>query len=289
MALQRVTAPDEVVVIAGNDWSSITPYYAQRRALMIRRNLEHTWNEIEPAFARLKGEDVTALILHGEQGGNQHLIDLAVRDFHLDSRPAFRFRDATVYLHEQIRAQTRELLKNVPEIELLEGKPGEVDPRFRRELKLTELLRRYRDDFAQMKPEPFKYFSSFGTGLIEHEGRKFNGAHPDTRIWFKVSAGRHTMATEAGLLPSAYDDKIAKWDQSDGVEIRLEKETAGGGREVLYSRLLNPRDRESDRGIQQIRCEFELAHDGTVVLSIGPGPSGNYARDWALLGPVEIK
>ena len=86
---------------------------------MIRRNLESTWTEIEPAFQRLKGEDVTALVLHGDQAKNQNLIALAVSYFHLDPRPAFRWRDATVLLHEQLRPQTAERLRNVPEIQVL--------------------------------------------------------------------------------------------------------------------------------------------------------------------------
>ncbi len=115
LALRRVVAPDEVMVIVGDDWSSITPYYAERRALMIRRNLEHNWDIITPAFEQLKGEEVTALIMYGEQVRNQTLIDHAVKYFRIDPRPAFRWRDATVWrLHEALSTRDARVAAKYP-------------------------------------------------------------------------------------------------------------------------------------------------------------------------------
>ncbi len=289
LALRSVMAPDEVMVIVGDDWSSMTPYFAQRRAYMIRRNLESTWNEIVPAFERLEGEDVTALVLHGDQVNNQNLIGLAAKYFHIDPRPAFRWRDATVLLHEQIRPQMAAFLRNVPEIELLDPAAADSNMMLRQELEMTKVLHRYQDDFSQIKPTPFKYYSTFGTTVFEYEGRKVYNAHPDTRFWFKTSGGRHTFTAEVGIVPAAYDQKLVEGDRSDGIEVRLEEEMPDGGRNLLFTRAINPRDTEADRGMQRVEHAFELAQDGVVVLTIGPGPQGNYTRDWAMLGPVEIK
>ena len=289
LALRSVMAPDEVMVIAGDDWNSMTPYFAQRRALMIRRSLETTWAEIDPAFDRLAGEDVTALVLHGDQIKNKTLIDLAVKYFHLDPRPAFRWRDATVLLHEQLRPQAAGLLRDVPEIELLNPAATDSDLLRRREIIMSEVLKRFQNDFDQINPKPFKYYTTFGTSQLDFEGRKFYNAHPDFRFWFRVAGGRHMFSAEAALLPEAYTSKIAHGDQSDGVELRLEEEAPDGKRQLLYSRVINPRDNQADRGLQQITQSFVLTHDGVVVLTIGPGPNGSYARDWTILGRVEIK
>ncbi len=221
LALRHVMAPDEVMVVAGNDWSSMTPYYAQRRAFMIRRNVEHTWDMIIPAFEQLKGEDVTALVLFGDQIKNQVLIDLTVKAFHLDPRPAFRCRDATVFLHEQVRSQTRALLLNVPEVEVLGEQPGELDPRFQHKRELTYLLKRYREDFAQMQPAPFKYYTTYGTAHYDYAGGRFIGAHPDTRVWFQLPAGKHTLSAQVALLPAAYDPTVPQGDRSVGIEVRI--------------------------------------------------------------------
>ncbi len=289
LALKSVMAPDEVMVVAGDDWNSMTPYYAQRRALMIRRSLEHTWSEIIPAFDRLKDEEVTALVLHGEQAKNQGLIQLAVEHFHLDPRPAFRWRDATVYVHAQIRPHVSSLLKNVPEIELLDPTPDDSSPLLKHEVETASLLRRFRDDFGQMTPVPFRFYTTYGLSRLDFEGHPAHFAHPDTRLSFHLNAGKHTMMAEVGMDPGAYAQGISFYDRTDGVEIRLEREPPSGGRELLFSRLLNPRDHASDRGLLTLQHAFELSVAGTVVLSVGPGPQGNYARDWTILGKVEFK
>ncbi len=288
-ALRQVMAPREVMVIAGNDWSSLTPYYAQRRALMIRLSLEHTWDMIEPAFAQLQDEDVTALVLFGDQSRNQTLIDLAARYFHIDPRPAFRWRNVVVLLHDQVRPFAAALLQNVPEITLLDPPASASNPLLRHDLATAGLLRRYQDNFQGMTPRPFKFYTTFGTDPFEYDGRKFFSAHPDTRLWFKIPGGPRTFSAEVTILPEAYSPKIAEADRSDGIEIRLEEERPDGVRALLFSQMINPRDVASDRGLRRIEHAFVLAHAGVVVLTVGPGPHGNYARDWAMLGSVEIK
>ena len=287
-ALRRVTAPDDVLVISGNDWSSITPFYAQRRAYMVRVNLETNWNVILPAFEQLKGEEVTALVLHGEQSKNETLIGFAEKYFQIDPRPAFRWRDVTVLLHEQLRPQAAALLRDVPELELLVSAKSDESPLLKRELEVSKVLSRFRTNFAEMKPVPFKYYTTFDLTQFEHEGHKVYGAHPDIRFWFKVGSGRHVFSAEAGMVPGAYGE-VAYRDQSDGVDIRLEEEMPDGTRTLLFERRFNPRDTAADRGLQHIEQAFELQHDGVIVLSVGPGPQGNYARDWAVLGEIEIK
>jgi len=289
LALRSLMAPDEVMVIAGDDWSSITPYYAQRRALMIRRNLETTWSEIEPAFDRLKDEDVTALVLEGKQVENEQLIRSAVVHFHLDPRPAFRWRDATVYVHEQIRPYLPDLLRNIPEIEPGEPETEDSNPLLRHDVETGVLLRRYRDDFSGMQPRPFRYYTTYGTSRFDFEGHQAFNAHPDTRLWFNIPQGNRIFSAEVGVVPGAYDPKLPNSDRTDGIEIRLEREVPGGVKELLFSRLLNPRDVESDRGLLHIEHAFDLGQPGVVCLSIGPGPHGNYARDWAMLGRVDFK
>lgn len=288
LALRSFMAPDEVMVVAGDDWSSMTPYFAQRRALMIRRDLEQTWTEIIPAFDRLKGEDVTALVLHGDQAKNRLLIQLAVDHFHLDPRPAFRWRDATVYVHEQVRPYLAELLKNVPEIELLDHSV-ELNPMLRHEIETAGLLRRFRENFDQIQPEPFRFYTTYGVSHFEYEGRQVYNAHPDTRLWFRLPGGQHTFSAEVGIVPGAYDPAVPYGDRTDGVEVRLERITAKGEKELIFSRLIDPRGSASDRGLLPIEHTFSLPGESVVLLSIAPGPHGNYARDWTMLGTVKFR
>ena len=87
--LRDMTPRESVLIVAGDDWSSIIPYYAQRRALMVRSEHEKDWPQIDRAFGNLAKEDIAALILIGAQRQNSELITRAVAAFDLD--PALCF------------------------------------------------------------------------------------------------------------------------------------------------------------------------------------------------------
>jgi len=60
-ALARVTEPDEIVIIYGQEWSSEIPYYARRRALMLPSFL--TSEAAARAFGNLAGYKIGALLV----------------------------------------------------------------------------------------------------------------------------------------------------------------------------------------------------------------------------------
>lgn len=292
-ALQRVIAPDEVIIICGEDWNSMIPYYAQRRAYMIRQNMERDWDAILPALARLQGEDVTALLLSGPQTENSELIRIASERFGIDPHPAFRWEKTVVYLHRDIWHRAQPELRNYPGFKVFADGPDVADER---EILTSKLLRRDQeilpsciDPRSGETVRPFKSRSTFGRAMIEHDGRKFLMAHPVCKYWFKLGAGHHVWRTDAALLPAAYADELPAGDRSDGVEIRLEMENGPGGAAPLFSRLINPRDNLADRGIQHLTAAFDLPQDAVVVLSVLPGPHGNASRDWALIGRVAFE
>jgi 4-amino-4-deoxy-L-arabinose transferase-like glycosyltransferase len=288
MALQAVTDPDDVIVIAGNDWSSMTPYYAQRRALMIRRNLETTWDVIRPAFDALKGEPVAALILYGAQRSNQDLLNLAVERFQLDRRPAFMLPDATVYLRQQLRFAEMELLTGLHGITL---PPDVVDAQkagLGREVDMSTWRSRHLGKFFRMTPRPWKYYSSFGLNPANYEGHDYLWVHPETRLWFKVPAGEHRLSAEMVLMPDAYGEKLQPWDRSDGVEVIATAGSSDGNRWEVGRRWINPRDNPEDRGQLKVQFEFTLNQPADLEFSVLAGPDGNFARDWALLRGLKI-
>ena len=287
LALKRVTAPNEVLVIAGNDWSSITPYFSQRRALMIRSRLEKNWDIINPAFQALKGESVTALVLVGDQRDNRTLRELATAYFNIDPRPAFESTGSQVYLHKDIWASAGPLLKDIPYVRLLEVKPDEPDPQLRHEILTADALPRYQILLDSISPRPFKYYTNYGLSTLSYDGKDFLNAHPDTRFWFKINAGKHHFSMDADMVSGAYDQKLSEGDRSDGVEFTLREDVAGP--HPLFSRRLNPRDNPADRGIQHLDFDFELLRDATVVLDVGPGPDENFTRDWILVRGITIR
>jgi hypothetical protein len=289
-ALRAITQPTDVLVVAGEDWGSMTPYYSQRRALMIRRDMEGDVPYLREAFDRLKGERVVALILDGAQRNNRALLDLAAGYFDLDPKPVCTWMNITVYLGRPIRAAAIEYLRRQKYIEVSmvdSGQPG-GSPLERRELAVNGLLPGQRRVFAAMSPEPVRFYTAYGLDLNVIEGRWFLSAHPDSRIWFKLPPGRHTVVAEYCMLPGSYEG-LAPRDATDGAEFAIYEQRADGTKRPVFERLLDPVANPADRGIQTARLTVDLAPGSELLLETGPGGKGSYNRDWAAWGPIAIK
>ncbi len=289
-ALQAVTRPDDVVICAGDDWSSIMPYFAQRRALMIRRDLETTWQLVHPAFRALEGEPVTAMVLYGAQRENRTLRDIAWQYFRIDPQPMAHSENAAIYLHEQLRDDARILddLRGTAGIQLDPRPPGETSVLAGHEVETAGVLPRWRERFALLQPQPQRFFATFPIQPVQMGGKSWIMSHPDSRYWFKVAAGAHRMTVECMVDPQAYADSVPWGDRSDGISILVTAPGVEGGRQTVFSRYLNPRDQPADRGPQRMELEFSLPAGAEVELHISPGPQGNGARDWSMLGAVRI-
>ena len=290
LTLRAITHPTDVLVVAGEDWGSMTPYYSQRRALMIRRSMEGDGSYLREAFDQLKGERVAALILDGPQRDNRALLDLAAGYFDLDPKPVCTWMNITVYLCRPIRAAAIEYLRRqkLIDVSLVDsGLPG-GSPLERRELAVNGLLPGQRRVFAAMAPEPVRFYTSFGLDLNALEGRWFLSAHPDSRFWFRPRPGRCTVVAEFCMLPGSYEG-VAPRDATDGAEFAIYTVAADGTRRQEFARLLNPVDNPVDRGIQRVRLNIDVAPGAELLFETGPGARGNYSRDWAAWGPITIK
>ena len=294
-ALRAVTRPDEVLVIAGDDWSSITPYYAERRALMVRGDVAHNEELLRRAFALLQTEAVGALVLMNEERDNALLNRLATEYLGIESEPFFTCEDrsahAVVYLHRQIRREEVEVLKNghFHLVQLVFPGPTESNPLAATQLELTQVLPRNLHLFRLFTPRPLRFYSTFGPEIWDETkpGHERFAAHPDTKLWFKLTAGHHELHTALELIPGAYTG-IPASEASDGVELVAAAVQPDGRRDILLTRYINPRDNPADRGPQPIDWPFDLPAGAEFELSVNAGPHGNAARDWAALSAIRI-
>jgi len=289
--LKAVTDPNDVLVIIGNDWSPEIPYYAQRRALMIRRGMEGDQAGVSRALQQLKGERIGALVLHGNQEKSRWLIDRLVQTYDLEPRPVYRAEDSIVYLHCRNWLNAMPTLAEIKPDNLFEITPEAADehPLLHHEVNMELLLDDSAGIFSGMHPAPWKYYSDVGIDRCGVDGREWFGAHPVTRLWFKVPAGRRHFSVEIELLPEAYAETVPYGDRTDGIELAFLEEPAGGPVRPLFTRRLNPREIEADRGVQRVEYSEEFAVGTVVQIAVLPGPTNSYARDWALLGEIEIK
>jgi hypothetical protein len=288
-SLHALTQADEVIIVAGQDWNSMTPFYAQRRALMLTEEAERDPAQMEAALTALAGEKIGALVVVGSLENRAWLISRAVARG-LEPAPLYFWRDAAVFLPAARRAG---YVRKLDEQSFLEVHfaPG-AEPRHEQPVngwyQVETLWRNQYAQFAGMTPKPVRFFSTFGLTLELAGGRMDFGVHPVTRLVFALPAGRHVLRTSVQFSPDTYRADVLEADATDGVEITLAVLGPGEARQVLDTRLMDPRHREEDRGRKLLRIEFTLPHAAEVELFIGPGPSGRNTRDWVVLGRLAI-
>jgi hypothetical protein len=288
-SLRALTEPNEVIVVTGQDWNAMTPYYSQRRALMLRRDVEFDPAQADRALANLAGEKIGALVIAGPLDGHEWLIQRLVARG-LDPTPLYLWRDVSVFLPAARRQLNADRLEENAFFEV-HFAPGVQPPHgypLNAWWEVKNLWRTDKENFDGMTPTPVRFLSTFGLTLERAAGRMDFGAHPVTRLVFALPAGRHVLHTTVQFSPDAYRDDLAETEATDGVEITLSALTAAGTSRVLDTRIVDPRHRAADRGRKPLRIEFTLPQAGEVELFIGPGPAGRSTRDWVMLGRLVI-
>lgn len=288
--MRQLTRPEEVLIIQNQDWNSMLPYYAERRALMIREPAESNAPQLEAAFAALAGEKIGALVVSRNVWDQAGLIRSAAR-FGLETKPSFFSCGMAVFLPESRRQENIRRLRagNLPDITLAPGMEAARESLAGQWRTFASLTPDERENFRTMQPRPVRYYSSFGPGLDSGSGELRFGAHPVTRLVFPLQAGRQVLTTSVNFSPPAYDQALPANLITDGVEVTLSELGQGHDVRRLFTRLVNPGQNPADRGDQAVRIEFALPVPGEVELFFGPGPQNQDTRDWISIGPVDIR
>jgi len=289
IALKNITKPDEVLLVVGEDWNSMTPYYARRRALMIREGAAKNETELREAFARLRGEKIGALVTHEVLEKDSVLLRLLVEYFGINPEPLLRCGDRLMYFPEERWREGYDNFEDIPfhNVAVIIKRP--TDASLAGRWYETASLRRFQATSLKfMHPQPVRFYVRFGISINGVDGDVRMGAHPETRFQFKVDAGVRHFHGAAGLSPGAYEN-VSSVDASDGVVVELKAISGANPGKIFYSRYLNPRDNPGDRGTVPIEFDFEMPATGEVELSVTAGPNGKDQRDWAYLGPLKIE
>ncbi len=289
-ALKALTRADEYFIILGQDWNSMTPYYAQRRALMIRQDMEIDRERLTRALANLTDEKLGALVVDEPLSWRSWLVDEAVKRG-LGDRPTFTWRNFSVYLPAARHVENARIFQRSlwPEIRLaphLEPPPEKLDGLW---LDVAAGGPRLQGYLADIRPQPVRFFSTFGPAIDTNMGRHRFGAHPVTRMVFALPAGRHVLKTNVFFPVATYQVELNDDDATDGVEVTLTQSDGTGPTRTLYSRVFNPRRNPSDRGERPLVVDFSLEKPAEVELAFGPGPQGRDTRDWITLGSFVIE
>ena len=297
LALRDQIDAGDVLLVAGDDWSSILPYYTRHRTLMIREALEQDPPRLLRAFSGLADERVGALLLKGQARRNPRLLEYAVACFGIDPALALTWNDSIdVYFPSARRAA---LLATIGE------KAASTNPRYR-ELALhptaapTPLLTGRVADVADLAPPHRRLFDTFAPRpqrfsawstpavLTDDTGQPRFFAHPDLFLWFALPPGPHRLCTVLALEPGSYEN-LAPNEATDGVELVATAVFGDGQREELHRRRLTPAQRPEDRRPCPIDWSFTLPAGAELELAVLAGPAEDKRRDWSTLGPLTIE
>lgn len=290
-ALRNTTPPDSVLVVIGDDWSSILPYTAQRRALMIRAGLQEDEAYQTRAFADLAGEKVSALVVFTAKFNNAAMIKRAAAAFGLDEHVTFSYRDVDVYVAEDLRDH---VLTHMGSNEhpfynevVMHGVPSPTTAAPAIDgVERTVTVEQARRYFSVMSPKPRRYRFNFPLNAWEENGRLLLGAHPDSELVFRVPEGARTIEIEFGIMEGAHTGVTGR---TDGVQFTITEHHTDGSTVKLFDRLLDPANRPEDRGIQALTLPCQPASGSELRFTTGPGPHGNFSFDWAFWRKIEIR
>jgi hypothetical protein len=283
VALNDIAPKDGVLVIAGADWAGMIPFYAQRKALMIRNGLEFDGAYLKRAFDDLDGENVCALVLIGPLRYNRPLLEKAADKFNLDAdSPTFSQGYTDVYFSQPYIEGVQTRLKidsnKYPEVLAKTSDSKKAKASFR----ITSEVAR--SSFANVSPAPFKAHFTFGLDHIAADGKDAISFHPDSDVWLHAPAHATTINWNFGIFPGAYE---RTGDKTDGVEFIVTGEVFGGQQRIVFKRLLDPVKQPADRGLQQVVVPYTPLPDETLIFSTRPNKSA--AFDWAYTVKIEVK
>lgn len=280
--LQHVTKPDDVFVGLGMNWSSILPYYAERRALMIPDRYLHDDPVIAQSLKNLGRARVAALVLFVPGQAKTDRVVEWLRQLAMDETPFAQTGEYSVFLRKDIMPDALKSLTNLAwkDIVIYEGKlapPGKKTPI----VYWTDQMQDRRA-FSMMSPQPVRTTVPFDVAATGVDGRLVFIAHTPTEVEIHPLPGQHRVTAQFGMNRECYN-------LSDGVEFEVVQVLPNGVRQTLYHRFLQPRFVSSDRGFQELSVETDAALEGALLFRTLPGPANNDSYDWAFWSAIQLK
>jgi hypothetical protein len=283
-AIRDFLPKEAVIVVAGDDWAAIVPYYAERKALMLRNGLENDALYLDRAFADLADEEVGALVLMDRQRGNHALIARVADAFGTDRQPSFSSDRAEVYCNLRYRKSVKEALANAGNYDGLVNPLSEpvVTPSPARPFRVWASTAR--ESFPAVSPAPIRAYFEVGVGYVWVNHQKVLFAHPDAHLWIPPPRRSTRITWEFGIIPEAYEHKEG---MTDGVEFTVMAIKPQGEREVVFRRVLDPVNRAADRGLQREVIPHQPVPGEILHFSTAPGEGR--AFDWAYWARIEVR
>jgi len=123
-------------------------------------------------------------------------------------------------------------------------------------------------------------------GKLVHEECPVFMLNPPGYMLFELRGDESTLDFHAGLLPGAYSNG----GNSDGIGLVVTLEREGATSQIVHTQLVNPREREADRGSLPVHVALPETKAGDRLrLAIDPGPAGDGSWDWSYIENLQLK
>lgn len=280
LAIRQVVSAEDALVGFGMHWSSLLPYYSERRALMVPDKYSRNDEAITQALANLGNTRVGGVVVFRLGQPGPEFYNPWLKKLGMDENPFLQTGEYTLHIRKDHLPDALKALANYPlkQVLLYQGliaKPGEKPPVIYYTDQVAD-----KSMFSMMSPTPLKTLVPFGLGNDTVNGHKTFTAHTPTEIEIVAPPGAKRIEARFGIHPGAYDG-------TDGVEFEVVVAAPSGARQTLYRRLLMPGALVGDRGEQSLVLETTSGITGSVLFRTLPGGSPNF--DWAYWSKIEVR
>ncbi len=141
-----------------------------------------------------------------------------------------------------------------------------------------------RERFNLFKTPPRAYEAQNPPSETMVDGEPAMILHAPSEMSFDVPRGATSITGKYGFMPGAYTEG----GNTNGAEFII-RWSNGQEQAILLKRLLDPKEKADDRGLQAFNVDLSNRPAGRVYLSIQPGPHGNNSWDWTVWSNIEIK
>jgi len=279
VAVNRVSSPNDVVVMHARDWESSLAFYADRRMLMIPDSqMYYHPDRVERSLSLLRDESVAVLLAEGEALNRPEWVARTVSQLGMWPEPVFDwFGNVWGYVEPHRVDDVVELLRaDLPHgITILPTTySSEPDP----ELQLARSD--FESDFGFLDELPEKGVFPYGA-IVDHSvGAPAVLVHAPTQLSFARKPTPGNWSFEIQMNPSVYG--VTSFD---GVVVVAELRQGGLPIQTVGVEFIDP---ASGPQTYLIEVEDLTALEGFVTLRVLPGIAGNAAFDQALLLQVSF-
>jgi hypothetical protein len=283
--IQRLTEPEEVLAVIGQDWNARLPYYSDRRGLMVPGGFEQNRAALQQSVALLGSRRIGALVVAGNFREHPHAIIPLTRMMGLTSRPIVEGDGVQVYLRKDRLGQLAGLLagQEFPGFKInRDYDPGTDLLDAEKETDLTHPD--WQGKFPMATPAPDHMTGLFVLTLTDLDGNQVIATHAPNSLYFLPPPGAGRLHAVGGMFPGAYNGT----DHTDGVVIEMWESLPDGNQQRHFRRELFPHDQPKDRSEFTIDVKLDRPFMGPVYLRVDPGPAGRINFDWVYWRSVKI-